>query len=67
MGFKLVQLAGPQKTLILTSHYGPMGRPRQGAVVREKVKLRESEVYYFGNPTQRTDQNQRNTANDSRN
>lgn len=50
MGFKFVQLTGPQKTLILTSHYGPMGRPRQGAVVREKAKLRESEVYYFGNP-----------------
>lgn len=50
MGFKFVQLAGPQKTLELTAHYGPMGRPRQGAVVREKVKLRESEVYYFGNP-----------------
>lgn len=50
MGFKFVQLTGPKKTLTLTSHYGPMGRPRQGAVVRQKGKLRESEVYYFGNP-----------------
>lgn len=50
MGFKFVQLGGPKKTLILTSHYGPQGRPRQGAVVRDKIKIRQSEVYYFGNP-----------------
>lgn len=46
--WRFEQLAGDKKTLILAGYSAPFGRPRQKAVVRDKVAVREKTTRYPG-------------------
>jgi hypothetical protein len=46
--WRFEQLAGDKKTLILAGYSAPFGRPRQKAVVRDKVQIREKTTRYPG-------------------
>jgi len=43
------QLGGPKKELVLAGYDAPFGRPRQNAIVRKGVKIRQRTVRYPGN------------------
>ena len=47
--WRFEQLAGDKKTLLLAGYSAPFGRPRQKAVVRDKISVREKPVRYPGN------------------
>jgi hypothetical protein len=43
------QLGGERKTLVLSDHAAPHGRPRQKPVVETELEQRNDKVYYAGN------------------
>lgn len=47
--WRFEQLTGDRKTLLLAGYSAPFGRPRQAAVVRDKVSIRERTTRYPGN------------------
>ena len=46
--WRFVQLGGDRKELVLGGLDAPFGRPRKQPVVRDKVEVRETTIYYAG-------------------
>src|SRR5262245_13842563 len=44
--WRFEQLAGDRKVIELSGWAAPLGRPRQGAVVRDGIQIRKAETFY---------------------